>query len=143
MPLVKVHMRGGKSKEHKKVVLDGVHLALMSAFKIPVNDRILLLSEYDAEHFDGRDENFTIVEILAYSGRTKDMKKQLYRDIVKNLCKSATNLQPTDIFIILNDIPKENWGIRGGLMASEVDMGFKPDVYISPKVDTTKPKPKA
>jgi 4-oxalocrotonate tautomerase family enzyme len=127
MPLIKIHMRDGKGKEHKKAVLDGVHKALVSAFKIPVNDRTMLLSEYDTEHFDGRDENFTIVEIMAFSGRTKDAKKELYRKIVENVCK-GTKLAAADIFIIINDIPKDNWGIRGGLMASEVDLGFKVDV---------------
>jgi phenylpyruvate tautomerase PptA (4-oxalocrotonate tautomerase family) len=125
MPLIKIHMRDGKPKEHKRTVLDGVHAALVSVFKIPANDRIILLSEYDAEHFDGRDENFTIVEILAYSGRTKDMKRDLFKKIVENVCK-GTKLVPTDIFIVLNDIPKDNWGIRGGLMASELDLGMNP-----------------
>ena len=127
MPLIKVHMRGGKTKEHKKAVLDGIHNALVSAFKIPEKDRKQLLTEYDAEHFDGGDENFTIVEIMAFEGRSKDAKRQLYKDTVANICGS-TKLQPTDIFIIVNDIPKDNWGIRGGQMASEVNIGFKIDV---------------
>ncbi len=127
MPLIKIHMRDGKEKQHKRALLDGVHQALVSAFKIPKNDRTILLTEYDAEHFDGRDENFTIVEVIAFAGRTKDAKRELYKKIVENVCKT-TKLAPTDIFIIINDIPKDNWGIRGGQMASEVDIGFKTDV---------------
>lgn len=127
MPLIKVHIRDGKTKEHKKALLDGIHNALVSAFKIPEKDRTMLLTEYDAEHFDGRDENFTIVEITAFAGRSKDAKRQLYKEIVENVTKT-TALNPTDIFIIVNDIPKDNWGIRGGQMASEVDLGFKIDV---------------
>lgn len=127
MPLIKVHMRDTKTKEHKKAVLDGIHSALVSAFKIPEKDRTQLLTEYDAEHFDGRDENYTIVEIMAFEGRSKDAKRQLYKEIVENVC-NTTKLQPTDIFIIVNDIPKDNWGIRGGQMASEVNIGFKIDV---------------
>lgn len=122
MPLIKIHMRDGKTKEQRKAIMDGAHAALVSAYKIPVNDRTILLSEYDADHFDGRDENFTIVEILAYSGRTKDIKRDLYKKVVENLCKGS-KLVPTDIFVVVNDIPKDNWGIRGGLMASEVDLG--------------------
>ena len=127
MPLIKVHMRDGKTKEHKKAVLDGVYNALVSAFKISEKDRTQLLTEYDAEHFDGRDENYTIVEIMVFEGRSKDAKKRLYKEIVESVC-NTTKLQPTDICIIVNDIPKDNWGIRGGQMASEVDFGFKIDV---------------
>jgi 4-oxalocrotonate tautomerase family enzyme len=127
VPLIKIHTQKGKTKKVRQAIMDGVHKALVSAFKIPVNDRTILLSEYDAEHFDGRDENFTIVEIIAFSGRTKEAKKELYKKIVENVSKS-TDLQPTDLFIIVQDVPKDNWGIRGGQMASEVDLGFKVDV---------------
>jgi phenylpyruvate tautomerase PptA (4-oxalocrotonate tautomerase family) len=33
-------------------------------------------------------------------------------------------IAPSDIFITLNEPPLENWGIRGGVPASEVDLGF-------------------
>ena len=127
MPLIKVHIRDGKTKDHKKAVLDGIHKALVSAFEIPEKDRTMLLTEYAAEHFDGRDENFTIVEIMAFAGRSKDAKKQLYKEIVDNVSQTTT-LNPTDIFIIVNDIPQDNWGIRGGQMASDVNLGFKTDI---------------
>jgi hypothetical protein len=29
---------------------------------------------------------------------------------------------------VLNEVPLENWGIRGGQPASEVDLGFKVNV---------------
>ena len=127
MPLIKVHIRDGKTKDHKKAVLDGIHKALVSAFEIPEKDRTMLLTEYAAEHFDGRDVNFTIVEIMAFAGRSKDAKKQLYKEIVDNVSQTTT-LNPTDIFIIVNDIPQDNWGIRGGQMASDVNLGFKTDI---------------
>ena len=50
------------------------------------------------------------------------MKRDLFKKIVENVCKGS-KLVPTDIFVVVNDIPKDNWGIRGGLMASEVDLG--------------------
>jgi phenylpyruvate tautomerase PptA (4-oxalocrotonate tautomerase family) len=33
-----------------------------------------------------------------------------------------------DIKITLIEVPPENWGIRGGQPASEVDLGFKIEV---------------
>ena len=38
-PLIKIEIRKGKSAEYKKAILDGVHKALVDAFKIPENDR--------------------------------------------------------------------------------------------------------
>jgi len=34
----------------------------------------------------------------------------------------------TDVLVDLHEVPKENWGIRGGLAASDVDLGFKIEV---------------
>ncbi len=33
-----------------------------------------------------------------------------------------------DIMIVLHEAPLENWGIRGGRPASEVDLGFKIEI---------------
>ncbi|HRU39993.1 MAG TPA: tautomerase family protein [Candidatus Goldiibacteriota bacterium] len=127
MPLIKIHTQKGKAKQVRQAIMDGVHKALVSAFKIPVTDRTILLTEYPKEHFSGRNENFTIVEITAFAGRSKDAKRQLYKEIVDNI-SVTTKLKKEDVFIIVNDISKENWGIRGGQMASEVDIGFKVDI---------------
>jgi hypothetical protein len=35
------------------------------------------------------------------------------------------------VLIKLNEIPVENWGIRGGNPASEVDLGFNVKVWKS------------
>jgi hypothetical protein len=36
--------------------------------------------------------------------------------------------RPTDVFVVLQEPPMDNWGIRGGRMASEVDLGFEVQV---------------
>jgi len=40
----------------------------------------------------------------------------------------TVGIAPADIKIVLKEIPLENWGIRGGVPASEVELGFKVDV---------------
>jgi phenylpyruvate tautomerase PptA (4-oxalocrotonate tautomerase family) len=37
-------------------------------------------------------------------------------------------VDPRDVLIVLNEIPLENWGIRGGQSAADVDLGFALDV---------------
>ena len=39
MPLVRIEVYKEKNSEHKKAILDGVHDALVSVFKIPEDDR--------------------------------------------------------------------------------------------------------
>jgi phenylpyruvate tautomerase PptA (4-oxalocrotonate tautomerase family) len=111
-------------------VIDAVQSALREALKIPEWDRTLRLIEYPASHFavpPGRGgEKFTLVEITMFSGRSMSAKRTLYQAIVRNL--AALDVSPLDIKIALIEIPPENWGIRGGMPASEIDLGFKIDV---------------
>ncbi len=36
MPLVRVEITKGKSREYKQALLDGIHAALVEAFKFPI-----------------------------------------------------------------------------------------------------------
>ena len=57
-----------------------------------------------------------------FAGRSLQAKKTLYKSIVANL--SNLGIAGADVFIVLHEIPLENWGIRGGTPASELDLGF-------------------
>ncbi|PKL91909.1 MAG: tautomerase family protein [Candidatus Goldiibacteriota bacterium HGW-Goldbacteria-1] len=118
MPKVTISLKKGKTAEEKKVIFGAVHKALMDAFKIPQTDRTLFMNEYEPENMDGK-EGFTLVEVSAFKGRTQEMKKLLYRLIVENL-KNDAGIDPQAVMIIIYDVPKEDWGIRGGQMASEI-----------------------
>jgi phenylpyruvate tautomerase PptA (4-oxalocrotonate tautomerase family) len=130
MPLVKISLRKGRSPDYKRALLDGVHAALVEAFLIPDHDRHQQLLELDADHFEipsAKSEQFVVVEIIAFQGRSLDAKRKLYAAIVRNFGNSP-GIVGDDVMIILHEPPKENWGIRGGRPASEVDVGFKVDV---------------
>jgi len=53
-------------------------------------------------------------------------KRALHQAIVRNL--AALDVPPPDIKITLIETPAENWGLRDGMPASEIDLGFKIDV---------------
>jgi len=127
MPLVKVEIRKGKSREYKKAILDGVHDALVQAIKIPDHDRFQRVYELDEANFEapeGKTDNVTLIEITMFHGRSIDAKKALYKAITENLAKNP-GIDGNDITIVIYESTLENWGVRGGKPASEVDLGFK------------------
>lgn len=129
MPLVKVSMIEGRTREEKHAVADAIHAALVESFKIPVYDMNIRIEEHKKEDYllpPGRSEKYVLVEITAFSGRTVDTKRLLYKNIVGNL--KAMGIDSLDIFIIVCEEPLENWGIRGGIPACDLDLGFKVDV---------------
>jgi len=129
MPLVTVTMIKGKPKEFRKSILDAVHFALVTAFKIPDHDRNQRIVEIDSDNLEypsGKSDNFITIEMNIFPGRSVAAKKILYQEIVARL--KTLGIQSDDILILLNEPLLHNWGIRGGYPASEVDIGFKLDV---------------
>ena len=115
MPLVRIEIVKGKSAEYKKEILEGVHIALMNAIQIEDWDRFQRLYEIDDEFFERSErktDKFTMIEITMFQGRTKEQKAKLYEEIVKELYERL-QIQATDIFIVLNEPPNENWGLAG------------------------------
>ena len=129
MPLAKIETRKSRESSEKLAVMDAVHKAMREALKIPEDDRQVRYIEHAPEDFQvppGKTENYTLVEITMFKGRSMEAKSNLYREIVRNLGPSG--IAPEDVFIVLIEVPPENWGVRGGLPASEVDLGFKIEV---------------
>jgi phenylpyruvate tautomerase PptA (4-oxalocrotonate tautomerase family) len=130
MPFVKVEIFAGKSKEYKKKLLDSIHSALVESFKIPDDDRIQRLYEIEPDNFEtvpGKTDKYTLIELTVFKGRSVEAKRKLYSTIVEKLNESL-NIDGSDILIAINELPLENWGVRGGKAAIDIDFGFKIDV---------------
>jgi phenylpyruvate tautomerase PptA (4-oxalocrotonate tautomerase family) len=110
-------------------IIEVVQAALLSSLKLPDYDRDVVLDVHEASTRivpTGRSEHYTRIEIMMFSGRSMEAKRILYRTLVANLSKLGV---PTnEIKIALIEVPAENWGLRGGLPASEIDLGFKVDI---------------
>lgn len=121
MPLIHIHLVKGKSPKYIKAVRDGIHNALMAAWKIPHNDRFQLVSEYEKAHFHfdntiwgvNRSGNLIAIYITSIA-RTAAMKKKLYRELVKVLVDNP-KVRKEDIFVTIVDVKKENWSFGNGI----------------------------
>ena len=125
MPLVRIDMYKGRTAQAKKAILGAVHEALVVAFKIPEDDRNQRIHEFEEADFErgsNKSRDFLIIEITAFQGRSKEAKKLLFARIVENLKENA-GISPSDVLIVINEPPLENWGI-GGKPADEVNLGF-------------------
>lgn len=126
MPLTSIDILHGRSPSEKETLLRAVHEAMLEALKIPDEDRKYRLREYPREEFwvpPSRSDRYTVVEISLFPGRSLEAKRRLYQAIVRNL--GALGTPADEVFIVLHEPPMENWGVRGGVPASEVDPGFE------------------
>ncbi|MCX6695351.1 MAG: 4-oxalocrotonate tautomerase [Candidatus Altiarchaeota archaeon] len=53
-----------------------------------------------------------VVRIEMWAGRSKEQKKKLIEDVTKAVC-DCIGCPPEAVHIVINDIPKENWGAGG------------------------------
>ncbi len=129
MPLAKIEVRKTWQPEQVQAMIEAVYRAQLEALKLPGHDRQIRYVEHRPEHFHvppGKTENYTLIEITLFCGRSLEAKRALYQAIVRNL--GVLGIAPDDIFIVLHEVPLDNWGIRGGVPASEVDLGFRIEV---------------
>ena len=115
MPLVRIDMVKGKSPEYKKTVLDVVHEGLIEAFGIEDWDRFQRIVEIPKEDFEipeGKTDNFMLIELTIFSGRSKEQKKAAITKITADL-NAKLNIAPADVFILMNEPSLENWGMGG------------------------------
>ncbi len=130
MPMVKIYILEGKTLEYKKAVLKGVQNALIDAIGISENDNFQRLHELESENYiypPDRTENTTTIEITLFPGRSNEAKRDLYTKIVQNLAENP-GIDGNDVMIVLYEPPMENWGVRGGKPACDVDFDFKIDI---------------
>jgi phenylpyruvate tautomerase PptA (4-oxalocrotonate tautomerase family) len=129
MPLVRINRRSGRPPEENHRLLDAVHEALVEAFKIPDADRHQILSEHAAASFEitaDRTEAFTLVEIVAFPGRSPVAKSALYQSLARRF--EAAGVRPADLFVVLSEPPLENWSPRNGVSSADEKPAFKLDV---------------
>lgn len=129
MPSVLISMRKQRPLEQRFAIVEAIQVAMVETIKIPPDDRCLRLRTFDPADFivgPPFGEDFTLVEITLFSGRSIDAKRELYRAIVTKL--GYCGIPAKDVRIILHEVPPENWGLRGGIPGSELDLGFKVEV---------------
>lgn len=113
---------GAWARGKERQLIDIVQASLLESLKIPDCDRDVLVSTLDDGQRivpTGNLERFTRIEIILFSGRSIEAKRALYASIVDGL--SALGVPRAEIKTIMIEMPPQNWGIKGGYPASEVD----------------------
>jgi len=131
MPSVLIEVRRHYTAEQEVLLMDAVHMALQQAFKILPGDKNVRLIAHEPHRFAcppnrATPSSYTHISIDAFAGRSLDAKRALYREIVTQL--EPLGIPKDHVKILLRELPKENWGIRGGQAGCDVDLGFEVNV---------------
>ena len=127
MAFTKISLIKGKDKSFLTSFKEEVLNSLIDVLKLPSDDRNIFLMEYEDELFEMKEPYEYLIEIAMFSGRSDETKKLLFKTIVDRL-NIKLNIKKESIFIFINEQPLNNWGVRGGKSAEEVDLDFKVDI---------------
>jgi len=126
MPLVKLHVSDDLTPESVERLLADVRAVLIDTLSIdPTHGHAILYNSGQAErtcHPD-RDGRFVFVEIALFSGRTDEVKADLFRGISDAVHRN-TGVNNSDIIIYLVEADRSNWAGRGGIPFSTIELGY-------------------
>jgi phenylpyruvate tautomerase PptA (4-oxalocrotonate tautomerase family) len=122
MPLVRIALRKGTTKEFRRALSDSVHRAMVETIKIPEQDRFQIVTEHDAESliYDpsylgiSRTDGVVLIQIALSAGRTIEVRKALFARIA-GLLSESPGVRPEDVFVSLVEVAKENWSFGNGI----------------------------
>ncbi|WP_280831072.1 tautomerase family protein [Mycolicibacterium frederiksbergense] len=131
MPSSTIEVRRRYTEREEVAIIDAVHDALVAAFQIPRGDKHVRLISHEPHRFShspglARPDRYTFVAIDCFAGRSVQAKRNLYREIVNRL--AALGIPPDHVTIVLRESATENWGVRSGQAACDVDLGFNVNV---------------
>jgi hypothetical protein len=126
MPDVLAEVRKGWVIGRGSQFLDAIHAGIVEALHTPEDDKVLRLVEHPPEHFaipGSASERYTHIEITMFAGRTLAAKRKLYKAIVRNL--EPFGVPANDVKVILIEVSAESVGMRGGVAACDLDVGYE------------------
>lgn len=121
MPLIRISLIKGKSREYIHAIGDGVHHALIDAYGIPPDDRFQLIHQHEQDDFiyDAnylgvqRTDDVVMIHIVAGNWRDTERKKTLYRLIADNLA-AKPGLRMEDVIVVLSSNERDEWSFGNG-----------------------------
>jgi phenylpyruvate tautomerase PptA (4-oxalocrotonate tautomerase family) len=117
MAQVKIYGVRERLNPRRQAVSDAIHRSVVDALQYPKQKRAHRFLYLEREDYlypptPGRSDDYTIIEISLFEGRSVDAKKTLIRLLFDRL-ESEAGLVPVNVEITISETPRHNWGLRG------------------------------
>jgi phenylpyruvate tautomerase PptA (4-oxalocrotonate tautomerase family) len=129
MVQIKIYGLADKLNPVKHELSNIIHNSITEILKVAPEKKFQRFFPLKKENFyypNDRSENYLILEISMFEGRSQDTKKELIRNLIKNL-HEIFKIPIDDIEITIFETPKSNWGIRG-ITGDELNLNYKIEV---------------
>ena len=124
MPRVRIETAAPMERDTSLSLIHHVMNAIGEVLSLVPDDRTVSFTAYEPEFFRMKPPYKLFIEISLFSGRSKATKKKLYRTIVDRLYHEH-GIDVNSVMILLNEQPRENWGLRGGIPGDEISFDYQ------------------
>jgi len=105
MPLLRIDITGPKSPAYKRALLTGARAAVTGAFGAPdgrVTVRVVETPASDVDMPSCRTERFTLVDVLAFEGRTPEIKAAMAAAL-REAYAADPGIEPSEVAVSFRD----------------------------------------
>ncbi len=129
MPIVRIEEAVARSAAQKCTVVETIYACLKEVFGVSDEELQARYQRFEAEDFraPGDRAHYLHVHITVFEGRTLPTKRRLYRAISERL-STLLDIPEDAVLVLLDEHPAQNWGMRGGLAACDIDFGYAVNV---------------
>ena len=111
IPFVKIHIPSSIELSLREKIVKEVREALVNTIDIKFNHGYVVIYDSPVSSrcvHESRNNNFVIVEIIMFPGRSADMKEKLFHNLTE-IIKNHTGLKGEDILITIIESERDNW----------------------------------
>ncbi|WP_243065026.1 tautomerase family protein [Humibacter sp. RRB41] len=126
MAQVLIYGRRDSLERRRAALSDAIHEAVMVALEYPPEKKFQRFISLDAADFiypEDRGEDYTIIEISMFEGRSDAAKRTLIAELFARI-EAKVGTSPHSVEVTITETPKLNWGIRGQ-NAADLELGYK------------------
>jgi len=123
MPSVVIEVKKDHGQIKERAIINGVFNAMVETLHITPADSTIRLIVHQAHRYQAdpdlaQPELHTHINIDMFEGRSLELKRRLYQNIVEKL--EELDIPRNHVEILLREVSKENWGISGGQAACDL-----------------------
>jgi len=124
MPVAKIHLSDQLEPAARRALGEEIRRVVVECLELPPEFGKVILypgPDHCRSVHPKRDAGFVLAEVHLFSGRPREVKARLMAAL-DQVIREHTGLSPENVFIHLVESPRENWGLRGGRPADQVDL---------------------
>lgn len=128
MAQIRIYGLRSQLAPRRTAISDTVHRCAMDALGLPAEKRFHRFVLLDADDFlypPDRSEQYTIIDISMFEGRSVETKKHFIRLLFARL-EQECGMVAHDVEVTITETPRHNWGIRG-LPGDELQLSYQID----------------